>query len=150
VPGDYAPDRERQVGRSEPRVWRLRSARGFVPDCAWSIVHGAPYRAAWEQYQKNEALHALIADVGTKYATDPNYAHLAATIALQVNVARRLPRRARRWRPLHQRTWPVNAEKKAERHEKCCAVTPRKVVSGVGRSDCEGNETGIRCITQKG
>jgi flagellum-specific peptidoglycan hydrolase FlgJ len=56
-------------------------------DYAWLITHGAPYRAAWERYQKDHDLHALIAAVAGTYATDPNYAHLAAAIAGQTNVA---------------------------------------------------------------
>src|SRR5689334_1704597 len=30
-------------------------------DYAWLITHGAPYHAAWERYQANRDLHALIA-----------------------------------------------------------------------------------------
>jgi len=56
-------------------------------DYAWLITHGAPYRAAWQRYQKDHDLHALIAAVAGTYATDPNYAHLAAAIAGQSNVA---------------------------------------------------------------
>src|ERR1035438_8619655 len=56
-------------------------------DYAWLITHGAPYRAAWERYQRDRDLHALIAAVAGTYATDPNYAHLAAAIAGQTNVA---------------------------------------------------------------
>ena len=56
-------------------------------DYAWLITQGAPYRQAWEQYQKDRDLHALIAAVAGKYATDPQYAFLVATIAGQSNVA---------------------------------------------------------------
>ena len=56
-------------------------------DYTWLITEGAPYHAAWEQYQKDRDLHALIAAVAGKYATDPQYAFLAATIAGQSNVA---------------------------------------------------------------
>ncbi|MGO9895099.1 MAG: glycoside hydrolase family 73 protein [Bryobacteraceae bacterium] len=56
-------------------------------DYAWLITHGAPYRVAWERYQNDRDLHALIAAVAGTYATDPNYAHLAAAIAGQTNVA---------------------------------------------------------------
>jgi flagellum-specific peptidoglycan hydrolase FlgJ len=56
-------------------------------DYAWLITNGAPYHAAWEQYQKDRDLHGLIAAVAGKYATDPQYAFLAATIAGQSNVA---------------------------------------------------------------
>ena len=40
-------------------------------DYAWLITHGAPYRVAWEQYQKDRDLHAMIAAVASTYATDP-------------------------------------------------------------------------------
>jgi len=56
-------------------------------DYAWLITQGAPYHQAWEQYQKDRDLHALIEAVAGKYATDPQYAFLAATIAGQSNVA---------------------------------------------------------------
>ena len=56
-------------------------------DYAWLITHGAPYRAAWGRFQGDRDLHALIAAVAGTYATDPNYAHLAAAIAGQTNVA---------------------------------------------------------------
>jgi flagellum-specific peptidoglycan hydrolase FlgJ len=56
-------------------------------DYAWLITQGAPYRAAWQRYQNDHDLHALIAAVAGTYATDPNYTHLAATIAGQTNVA---------------------------------------------------------------
>jgi flagellar protein FlgJ len=56
-------------------------------DYAWLITEGAPYHQAWEQYQKHRDLHALIEAVACKYATDPQYAFLAATIAGQSNVA---------------------------------------------------------------
>jgi flagellum-specific peptidoglycan hydrolase FlgJ len=39
-------------------------------DYAWLIANGTPYRAAWERYQKDRDLHALIATVASKYATD--------------------------------------------------------------------------------
>jgi flagellum-specific peptidoglycan hydrolase FlgJ len=56
-------------------------------DYAWLITQGAPYHQAWKQYQKDRNLHALIEAVAAKYATDPQYAFLAATIAGQSNVA---------------------------------------------------------------
>jgi flagellum-specific peptidoglycan hydrolase FlgJ len=55
-------------------------------DYAWLITNGAPYRAAWEQYQKAPDLPSLIAAVARVYATDPGYAHLATLIAGQANV----------------------------------------------------------------
>ncbi len=55
-------------------------------DYAWLITNGEPYRTAWEQYQQDHGLNALIAAVARTYATDPNYAHLAAVIAEQADV----------------------------------------------------------------
>jgi flagellum-specific peptidoglycan hydrolase FlgJ len=55
-------------------------------DYAWLITQGVPYHQAWAQYQKDRNLHALIEAVAGKYATDPQYAFLAATIAGQSNV----------------------------------------------------------------
>lgn len=56
-------------------------------DYAWLITHGAPYRASWERYQNDRDLQVLIAAIAGTYATDPAYAHLAAAIAGQSNVA---------------------------------------------------------------
>ncbi len=56
-------------------------------DYAWLITNGAPYHAAWVRYQADRDIHALIAAVAQVYATDPGYAHLAAAIAGQTNVA---------------------------------------------------------------
>jgi len=56
-------------------------------DYAWLITNGSPYHVAWAQYQKDRDLHALIAAVASKYATDPQYAFLATTVAGQTNVA---------------------------------------------------------------
>jgi flagellum-specific peptidoglycan hydrolase FlgJ len=55
-------------------------------DYAWLITNGPPYRAAWEQYQKDRDLPVLIAAVARVYATDPGYANLAAAVAGQANV----------------------------------------------------------------
>jgi len=55
-------------------------------DYAWLITNGAPYRAAWKQYQKDRDLPSLIAAVAHVYATDPSYARLVAVIADQTNV----------------------------------------------------------------
>ena len=57
-------------------------------DYAWLITNGAPYHAAWKQYQHSHDLGALIASVARVYATDPDYAHLAEAIAVQANVTR--------------------------------------------------------------
>jgi peptidoglycan hydrolase FlgJ len=56
-------------------------------DYAWLITQGSPYRAAWQRYQNDHDLRALIAAIAGTYATDPNYAHLAAAIVGQTNVA---------------------------------------------------------------
>jgi flagellar protein FlgJ len=63
-----------------------RSLEESCKDYAWLITEGAPYKAAWEQYQRNRDIHELIAGVASRYATDPSYAHLAAVIAGQANV----------------------------------------------------------------
>lgn len=57
-------------------------------DYAWLITTGAPYHAAWEQYQKDLDLKGLLAAVARVYATDPTYARLATAIAIQANVER--------------------------------------------------------------
>ena len=56
-------------------------------DYAWLITHGAPYHAAWRQYQSDHDLHALVAAVARVYATDQTYAGLTATITAQSIVA---------------------------------------------------------------
>jgi flagellum-specific peptidoglycan hydrolase FlgJ len=56
-------------------------------DYAWLITCGAPYHAAWQQYLNDRDLHTLIAAVARVYATDPNYARVAAVIASQGDVA---------------------------------------------------------------
>jgi flagellum-specific peptidoglycan hydrolase FlgJ len=53
---------------------------------AWLITDGGPYHGAWEQYQKDRDLPALVMAVARVYATDSNYAHLAAAVAGQSNV----------------------------------------------------------------
>jgi flagellar protein FlgJ len=55
-------------------------------DYAWLITRGAPYRAAWRQYQQTRDVAQLIESVARIYATDPNYARLANQIAGQTNV----------------------------------------------------------------
>ncbi len=62
------------------------SLEDSCPDYAWLITNGAPYRAAWTQYQRDRNLNALIAAVARVYATDPGYARLAEAIAGQSNV----------------------------------------------------------------
>lgn len=57
-------------------------------DYAWLITNGSPYHVAWEQFQKDRDLPALLGAVARVYATDPNYTHLAADIAGQPNVTR--------------------------------------------------------------
>lgn len=55
-------------------------------DYAWLITNGAPYKAAWAQYEKEHDLDELIAAVAHVYATDFHYARLAQVIADQANV----------------------------------------------------------------
>jgi flagellum-specific peptidoglycan hydrolase FlgJ len=59
-------------------------------DYAWLITDGVPYRTAWEHFQKDRNLAALVAAVARVYATDPGYAHLAEAIAVQANVTQAL------------------------------------------------------------
>jgi len=61
-------------------------------DYAWLITNAAPYHAAWEQYQKDRDLPALVTAVARVYATDPNYAHLVAAIAGQANLNQAIAR----------------------------------------------------------
>lgn len=49
-------------------------------DYAWLITNSAPCYAEWERFLKDRDLQALIVAVAGTYATDPNYARLAATI----------------------------------------------------------------------
>jgi flagellum-specific peptidoglycan hydrolase FlgJ len=55
-------------------------------DYAWLITNGAPYRAAWEQYENDRDMPSLVAAIARVYATDPGYAHLATAISCQANV----------------------------------------------------------------
>jgi flagellum-specific peptidoglycan hydrolase FlgJ len=56
-------------------------------DFAWLITHGAPYAKAWASFKgPGGGLQTLISSVALVYATDPNYARLAVTIAMQSNV----------------------------------------------------------------
>jgi flagellum-specific peptidoglycan hydrolase FlgJ len=55
-------------------------------DYAWLITNGAPYRAAWDQYQQDHDLLSLITVVSHVYATDPEYARLVGAISGQANV----------------------------------------------------------------
>ena len=82
----------REVVRGKSVVQKLQfadydSLEESCRDYAWLITHGAPYRAAWQRYQRDRDLHALIAAVAGVYATDPQYARLAGEIAGQTNVA---------------------------------------------------------------
>jgi flagellum-specific peptidoglycan hydrolase FlgJ len=56
-------------------------------DYAWLITSGAPYHAAWEQYQQGSDLRALIAAVARVYATDSNYERLVAAVGAQRDVS---------------------------------------------------------------
>ena len=82
----------REVINGEPVIENLEFAdydclADSCRDYVWLITQGAPYRAAWEQYQKDHKLAEFIAAVARVYATDLNYPHLAAAIAGQSNVA---------------------------------------------------------------
>ena len=56
-------------------------------DYAWLITEGALYRAAWQAYQVNHDLRALIDGVAKVYSTNQAYAGLVGLIASQANVA---------------------------------------------------------------
>jgi flagellar protein FlgJ len=64
-----------------------QSLTASCQDYAWLITQGTPYRAAWEKYRADRNLYGLVAAVAGTYATDPAYAHMAAAIAGQTNVA---------------------------------------------------------------
>ena|ERR1039457_3506737 len=57
-------------------------------DYVWLITHGEPYQHAWQQYQQGKNLAELIRGVAWTYATAPQYAELAETIATQSNVVK--------------------------------------------------------------
>jgi len=82
----------REVVRGKAVVLKLEfadydSLEDACKDYAWLITSGAPYHQAWMRYLRDRNLNALIAAIAGTYATDPNYAHLAAAIADQANVA---------------------------------------------------------------
>lgn len=55
-------------------------------DYAWLITEGSPNRAAWERFQQDHDLQALIGGIAHVYATDPAYALLVSSITAQTNV----------------------------------------------------------------
>jgi flagellum-specific peptidoglycan hydrolase FlgJ len=55
-------------------------------DYAWLITHGEAYQEAWQRYQRDKNLAALIGGIARRYATAPQYAALAEQIATQSNV----------------------------------------------------------------
>jgi flagellum-specific peptidoglycan hydrolase FlgJ len=61
-------------------------------DYTWLIAHRTPYREAWQQYQRDKNLAALIRAVARVYATAPRYAELAEEIATQSNVLQAIAR----------------------------------------------------------
>jgi flagellar protein FlgJ len=84
------PTREVMHGRSVIENLEFADYDSLEDSCgdyAWLITHGAPYRSAWEQYQKGHDLHALIADVAHVYATDPAYNRLVIAVTEQTNVS---------------------------------------------------------------
>jgi flagellum-specific peptidoglycan hydrolase FlgJ len=56
-------------------------------DYAWMLANAPAYAAAWQRYRQDRDGAAFVASVARTYATDPNYANLALTIARQANVA---------------------------------------------------------------
>jgi len=59
-------------------------------DYAWLITHATPYQTAWQQYQHDHDLEALIVAVARVYASDPHYAEDAIAISRQRNVSQAL------------------------------------------------------------
>ena len=66
------------------------SLEASCADYAWLITQGQPYQKAWQQYQSDKNLDALIGSVARTYATAPRYAAMAEEIAAQSNVAQAL------------------------------------------------------------
>lgn len=56
-------------------------------DYAWLISRGAPYRTAWQKFDKSGNVTELINGIARVYATSPGYASLVLKIAYQDNVA---------------------------------------------------------------
>ena len=71
----------------EARFADYASLTDSCKDYAWLITQGAPYRAAWQAYQANHDLRALIDGVAKVYSTNSAYAGLVQLIASQTNVA---------------------------------------------------------------
>jgi flagellar protein FlgJ len=83
--------RTQEIIQGKPVVLDLEfadydSVEASCRDYASLITHGAPYHTAWEQYQRDGDLHALIGAVAGKYSTSPQYAALVTAIAGQKNV----------------------------------------------------------------
>lgn len=55
-------------------------------DYAVLLSSGAPYRRAWEQFQKDKNADQLLRNIAKTYATDPQYERLASQIAVQREV----------------------------------------------------------------
>ncbi len=87
--GCFVPTREVVDGRAvvlDLEFADYDSLEDSCKDYAWLITNGRPYHAAWEQFQCNHDLTALITAVAHVYASDPGYAHLVAEIAGQKDV----------------------------------------------------------------
>lgn len=61
-------------------------------DYAWLISNGEPYAAVWSKYRTDRDEVALIRGIAKIYATDPNYAELAASIAAEAPVVEAIQR----------------------------------------------------------
>jgi hypothetical protein len=62
----------------------------FTANCR-SGDNGELYRQAWQQYQQDKNLDALISAVARTYATAPQYAEMVEEIAAESNVVSALP-----------------------------------------------------------
>ena len=54
------------------------------------LLQRGPYKAAWEQYQKDHDLQAYVRGIAVHYATAPNYAAQVLEIANGANVVKAL------------------------------------------------------------
>ena len=80
------PDRRSRV-ELDDEFADYDSLEASCEDYAWLITHGEPYQKAWQQFQRDKNLDALISAVARTYATAPQYAEMAEEIARQANVA---------------------------------------------------------------
>ena len=80
-----------EVGNGKSVVENLEfadydSLQASCEDYAWLITRGAPYQQAWQRYQQDKDLVALITAVARTYATAPQYGESLNHIATQNNI----------------------------------------------------------------